>query len=78
MKLEEELNELKSKGLEIFSYPDNVQGATIVEIATRGVPQLEHGFDINVFFKEILTHPFDDYVVFGFTKVVIYLTVMKK
>lgn len=77
MKLEEKLNELKKKGLEVFSYPDNVQQRTIVEISTKGIPDLDHGFDINAFFKEIMTQPFSDYTVFGFSRVVIYLTVMK-
>ena len=78
MKLEEKLNELKEKGLEVFSYPDNIQCSTIVEISTRGVPELEHGFHIDSFFRDIITKGFEDYTLFGFTKVVIYLTMRKK
>ena len=77
MKLEEKLNELKSKGLEVFSYPDNIQGATIVEISTKGVPELAHDFNVDQFFRDILTEGLDDYVMFGFTKVQLHLTFNK-
>ncbi len=78
MKLEDKLNELREKGLEVFVYPDNIQNALIVEISTRGVPELVHKFSIDAFFKEILTKGLDDYVMFGLTKVQLHLTFRKE
>ena len=77
MKLEDKLNELRSKKLIVFSYPDNVQNALIVEISTKGIPELAHGFNIDKFFREITKTELEDYVMIGFTTVQIYLTFHK-
>ena len=47
MKLSDKLNELKEKGLDVFTYPDNIQNALMVEISTKGVPELAHGFNVD-------------------------------
>jgi hypothetical protein len=77
MKLEDKLKELKEKGLEVFAYPDNIQNALLVEISTKGVPELAHAFNVDAFFREVLTKGFDDYILVGFTKVQLYLTFHK-
>ena len=78
MKLEDKLNELREKGLEILVYPDNIQNAILVDIITKGVPELTHKFNIDTFFKEIIRKGLDDYLLFGFIQVEIHLTFHKK
>ena len=77
MKLSDKLSELKEKGLDVFTYPDNIQNALMVEISTKGVPELAHGFNVDTFFKEILTKGLDDYILVGFTRVQLHLTFHK-